>query len=149
MNKCNYTGQFDMDKFWDKICAKFVTREDVLKIIQCIKDKECNIQGIQSGVDGPVVAAGFDGIAHLKFENWVESEVLDADKKKKKLYNESSNALTASAAATIVKAIREDIRHKTFNIQVIEDVDNEGHPIVPCIEQNTIYLTPEAIPTAN
>lgn len=134
-----------LERLWNKIRATFATRKDVLALANDLRrlEEADSVQAVQSGENGPVFPVGNDGIAHVKYENWVEGKTTDAAGRTVLTYNESTNAVTAAAAAMVLKSIRSDIKEvEAFKIRIVEEVDVDGHPVVDTIDYNTMYLTP-------
>ena len=153
-NKCNCESfevpvdvnihEIALMRMWEKIRNQFASRDEVLAIASELQklNRRQFIQAVQTGVDGPIQPVGSDQIAHLKYENWVESEGLDASGNPVHVYNDSKNALTAAAAAMVIKQIRHDVsRAKGFEIKVC-NLGDDGFPSVPSVNFNTLYITP-------
>lgn len=134
-----------IERLWAKIRSEFATRCDVLKLakeLQRLYDAP-TVNAVQSGVNGPIYAVGSDNTVHMKYEDWIEGETVDSMGNRQLTYNNSSNALSAAAAAMVIKAIRGEVsRLKNFNILICDKVDSDGHPVVPEISYSTLYLTP-------
>lgn len=145
-SKCNKpVDEITIRRLWDKIKATFANKKDVLEVVKELERLEAmdNVNAVQSGVSGPIVAAGSDNTVHLKYENWAETTTQDAYGNTVHAYNESQNALTAAAAAQAIKTLRQSISNlNQFKILVVTDVDQLGHPVVPEVDYNTLYLTP-------
>ncbi len=134
-----------IERLWEKIKAHFATRADVLKIAEGLKvlEQTNHVQAIQSGSDGPTFPVGNDCTAHLEYENWVEGRAKDAAGRDVIAYNESTNAITAAAAAQVLKSMRQDIaKVNAFKVIICDNVDELGHPVTDSIDYNAIYMTP-------
>lgn len=134
-----------MERLWARIEAHFASKKDILAVAQRLQELETTptIQAVQSGNNGPISVAGSDNTVHLKYENWVEGETTDAAGRRVLTYNNSSNALTAAAAAMVIKQIRGEVdRLGKFTIQIVDTVDETGRPIVPTVDFTTLYLAP-------
>jgi hypothetical protein len=141
---CCHNSEVGLQRLWAEAKATFAEKQDLLTIIKELQriSNKASIQAIQSGEDGPIQPVGSDQIAHVEYENWVESEGLDAAGKPVHVYNDSKNALTAAAAAMVIKQIRHDVsRLKNFEIVVCE-LGDDGYPSVPSVDFNTLYITP-------
>lgn len=134
-----------VERLWARIKEEFATRKDVLALAKQVQrlDQAPVVQAIQTGDGGPISAVGSDNTIHLKYENWVEGEATDAAGNRVLTYNSSQNALTAAAAAMVIKQIRAEVsKVQNFSVQVCDHVDIDGHPIVPTVSFTTLYLTP-------
>lgn len=133
-------------RLWDKINAKFSEKSDVLAVAKELKKlSEMPVtRAVESGANGPMFAVGSDNVAHIRYENWVEGDVTDANGVVHHSYNDSQNALTASAAAMVIKNIRAEFsKHQDFSVYVTNTIDSDtGEPIVPTINFQTLYLAP-------
>lgn len=153
-NKCNCESfevplnsnlyEIALMQVWEKVKKHFATKDDVLAITKEVEKLHQRqiVRAVQTGEDGPIQYAGPDQIAHIQYENWVESEGLDASGKSVHVYNDSKNALTAAAAAMVIKQIRRDVdKAKNFEIKVCNSGD-DGYPSVSTANFNTLYITP-------
>lgn len=137
-----------IQRLWDKIKATFADRRDVLELALQLRRLEEAKNGqvtIQSGKNGQLVQPDESGVVRLEYENWVQKAYVDSNGNISDVYNDSPNALSTAAAASIVKAIRRDMSEQRRLIRVVIDVDKEGRPVVPESELdfNCIYLTPK------
>lgn len=141
---CCHNSEVGLQRLWAEAKATFVEKQDLLTVIKELQrvNNKASIQAIQTGEDGPVQPVGSDHIAHVEYENWVESEGLDAAGRPVHVYNDSKNALTAAAASMVIKQIRHEVsRLKNFEIVVCE-LGPDGYPSVPSVNFNTLYITP-------
>lgn len=132
-------------KLWDKVEHKFAEKPEVIRLAKELKrlDSQSVTQAVQSGEDGPVFLAGSDQTIHVKYEDWVETTVTDASGETHYAYNDSQNALTAAAAALVIKQIRaESSRVSGMSVVVCDKIDTYGQPVVKNLSFNTLYLAP-------
>lgn len=133
-----------VEKLWDKICLKFATKQDVRKLIDSVNYNQKKLY-VQSGLRGPIYKPDTEGVVRLKYEDWVEKEKLDSVGNLVISQNASQNALTAAAAAKVIRDIRKEIRDITCSrITIVDAVDPHGHPVVKKHLFNVVYLTPAA-----
>ena len=114
---CCHNSEVGLQHLWSEAKATFAEKQDLLNVIKELQrvNNKASIQAIQTGEDGPVQPVGSDHIAHVEYENWVESEGLDAAGRPVHVYNDSKNALTAAAASMVIKQIRHEVsRLKNF-----------------------------------
>ena len=131
-----------IEKLWDKICQKFATKQDVRKLIDGVGYPQKKIF-VQSGSRGPIYKPDAEGVVRLKYEDWIEKEKIDSSGNLVISQNASQNALTAAAAARVIRDIRKEIRDIACSrIVVVDAVDSHGCPVVKKHLFNVIYLTP-------
>ena len=147
----DFTGSLQI--LWDKIGGEFASKRDILELLMEVKNLQ-DIRPIQSIlVNQNHIKPNAKGEVELTFEDWIQADEVRAHgtaNEVRRVYNGSSNAVSAYAVSELAKDIYKSIHDiNTFGIEFAHEVDGRGCPLVSEPSHSKIYILCERGPKCN